>query len=326
MDLYQRLGVKRGASEPEIKKAYRSLAKQLHPDRNTDNPKAAERFSQITHAYDLLSDKDKRARYDRGEIDEDGNPKSPFGSGGFGGGYGGNAGGGGGGYGGRPGGYEGFPGGGFEGGNTADLSDLFEGLFGGGARRPGGSGGGAGAGFARGRAPQKGADIAYRLKVPFVEAAMLEPQRVTLSSGRTIDLKLPKGLEDGARIRLAGQGQEGPGGRGDAIVTIEIVPHPFYVREGDNIRLSLPITLKEAVLGAKVKVPTPDGVVVLTVPKGSSSGKLLRLKGRGFTAKDGQRGDQLVQLAVDVPAGDAELERFASEWSGGGNPRVSLGV
>ena len=324
MDLYQRLGVKRGATEPEIKKAYRSLAKQLHPDRNKDNPKAAERFSQITHAYDLLSDKDKRARYDRGEIDEDGNPKSPFGSGGFGGNYGGTAGAGGG-FGGRPGGFEGFPGGGFEGGNAADLSDLFEGLFGGatGARR---SSAGNGAGFGRGRAPQKGADVAYRLKVPFVEAATLEPQRVTLSSGRTIDLKLPKGLEDGARIRLAGQGQEGPGGRGDAIVTIEIAPHPFYVREGDNIRLSLPVTLKEAVLGAKVKVPTPDGAVMLTVPKGSSSGKLLRLKGRGFTAKDGHRGDQLVQLAIDLPAGDAELERFAGEWSGGGNPRAALGV
>jgi DnaJ-class molecular chaperone len=323
MDLYQRLGVKRGATEAEIKKAYRSLAKQLHPDRNSDNPKAAERFSQITHAYDLLSDKDKRARYDRGEIDEDGNPKSPFGSGGFGGGAGYGGGASSGGFGGRPGGYEGFPGGGgFEGANTADLSDLFEGLFGGagGARRTGG------AGFGRGRAPQKGADVAYRLKVPFVEAATLEKQRVTLGSGRTIDLKLPKGLEDGARIRLAGQGQEGPGGRGDAIVTIEIAPHPFYVREGDNIRLSLPVTLKEAVLGAKIKVPTPDGAVMLTVPKGSSSGKLLRLKGRGFTAKDGQRGDQLVQLAVDLPAGDAELEKFASDWSGGGNPRAALGV
>jgi DnaJ-class molecular chaperone len=125
---------------------------------------------------------------------------------------------------------------------------------------------------------------------------------------------------------LAGQGQEGPGGLGDAIVTIEIAPHPFYVREGDNIRLSLPVTLREAVLGAKIKVPTPDGAVMLTVPKGSSSGKLLRLKGRGFTAKDGQRGDQLVQLAVDLPAGDAELEKFASDWSGGGNPRAALGV
>ena len=316
MDLYQRLGVKRGATEAEIKKAYRSLAKQLHPDRNTDNPKAAERFGAITHAYDLLSDKDKRARYDRGEIDEDGNPKSVFGNGGFGGGAPG------GGYSRSSGGPEGFPGG-FD-GNTADLSDLFEGLFGGaGAAR---RGPGAGAGFGRRSAPQKGGDIAYRLKVPFVDAAALSPQRVTLSGGRTIDLKLPKGVEDGARIRLAGQGQDGPGGRGDAIVTIEIAAHPFFSREGDNIRLSLPVSLKEAVLGAKVKVPTPQGVVVLTVPKGSSSGKVLRLKGRGFTAKDGTRGDQLVVIAVDLPAGDADLERFAGEWAGGGNPRAALGV
>jgi DnaJ-class molecular chaperone len=322
MDLYQRLGVKRGASEAEIKKAYRSLAKQLHPDRNTDNPKAAERFSQITNAYDLLSDKDKRARYDRGEIDDDGNPKSPFGGGFGGGGFGGA-----GATGRRPGGFEGGKGGfgsppGFDPG-TADLSDLFEGLFGGatgGRRQQGGSP------FGGSRAPQKGADVAYRLKVPFVDAATLQPQRVTLGSGRTIDLKLPKGVEDGARIRLSGHGQEGPGGTGDAIVTIEISPHPFFVREGDNIRLTLPVTLREAVLGAKVKVPTPDGTVVLTVPKGSSSGKLLRLKGRGFTAKDGSRGDQLVQLAVDVPAGDAALEAFAAGWEGGGNPRAALGV
>ena len=158
MDLYQRLGIKRGASETEVKKAYRSLAKQLHPDRNQDNPKAAERFGQITSAYDLLSDKDKRARYDRGEIDEDGNPKSPFGGGGFGGGGAGPRPGAGG-----PGGFEGFPGG-FEGGaNTADLSDLFEGLFGAGGpagARRGGTGGGFGG---RTRAPRKGADVAYRL-------------------------------------------------------------------------------------------------------------------------------------------------------------------
>jgi DnaJ-class molecular chaperone len=312
MDLYQELGVQRGASEAEIKKAYRSLAKQLHPDRNKENPKAAERFSQVTKAYDLLSDKDKRARYDRGEIDEDGNPRMPFG-GGFGGG--------GGGAGPRPGGFEGF-----EGADTADLSDLFEGLFGAATGRRGGASGGPFGGFGRNRAPQKGADIAYRLKVPFVDAATLKDQRVTLSGGRTIDLKLPKGVEDGTKIRLSGQGQEGPGGRGDAIVTIEISPHPFFTRDGKNIRLNLPVTLKEAVLGAKVKVPTPEGPVMLTVPKGSSSGKTLRLKGRGFTAKDGSKGDQLVQLAVDLPSQDEELQRFAEQWTGGGNPRASLGV
>ncbi len=311
MDLYQRLGIKRGASEAEIKKAYRSLAKQLHPDRNSDNPKAAERFSQITQAYDLLSDKDKRARYDRGEIDEDGNPRSPFGAGGgFGGGYGG----------GRPGAGAapgGFPGGFETGGNSADLSDLFEGLFGANAARRSGG---------RARPARKGADIAYRLKVPFIDAAALKPQRVTLAGGRNLDLKLPKGIEDGGKIRLAGQGHDGPAGPGDAIVTIEVAPHPFFVREGNNIRLSLPVTLKEAVLGAKVRVPTPDGAVMLTVPKGSTSGKLLRLKGRGFTGKDGQRGDQLVMLSVDLPADDPKLERFAAEWQAPGNPRAALGV
>ena len=314
MDLYQQLGISRGASEAEIKKAYRSLAKQLHPDRNKDNPKASERFASVTRAYDLLSDKDKRARYDRGEIDEDGNPRMPFG-----GGFGGN----GGGAGPRPGGgnYEGF-----QGADAADLSDLFEGLFGGAAGVRRGSQGGAFGGFGRNRPPQKGADVAYRLKVAFVDAATMKEQRVTLSGGRTINLKLPKGVEDGSKIRLAGQGQEGPGGRGDAIVTIEIGAHAFYVREGNNIRLMLPVTLKEAVEGAKIRVPTPEGPVMLTIPKGSSSGKLLRLKDRGFTGKDGKRGDQLVQLAVDVPAGDEALEKFVRQWDGGGNPRASLGV
>ena len=318
MDLYQQLGIQRGASEAEIKKAYRSLAKQLHPDRNKDNPKAAERFAQVTRAYDLLSDKDKRARYDRGEIDEDGNPRMPFG-GGFGGGGGGARPGGGGGFEGHPGGVT---------ADAADLSDLFEGLFGAASqgRRGGAGGGGPFGGFGRARAPQKGADVAYRLKVPFVDAATLKEQRVTLSGGKTIDLKLPRGVDDGSKIRLSGQGQEGPGGRGDAIVTIEIASHPFFVREGKNIRLNLPITLKEAVLGAKVKVPTPEGPVMLTVPKASSSGKVLRIKGRGFSGKDGQRGDLLVQLGVDVPKDDEALSRFAEQWDGGGNPRASLGV
>jgi DnaJ-class molecular chaperone len=310
--------VKRGASDDEIKKAYRSLAKQLHPDRNKDNPKAAERFSQVTNAYDLLSDKDKRARYDRGEIDEDGNPKMPFGAG-FGGSSPGN------------GSRAGTPPPGFEnfnmGGDTADLSDLFEGLFGAAGATRGRSAGSGFSGFRqRARAPQKGADVAYRLKVPFEDAVTLKPQRITLGDGKTIDLKLPKGVEDGAKIRLAGKGQEGPAGRGDAIVTIEIAPHRFYTREGNDIRLTLPVSLKEAVLGAKVKVPTPEGAVMLTVPKGTTSGKVLRLKGRGFTGKDGKRGDQLVTLEVDVPENDAALQQFAENWNGGGNPRSFLGV
>jgi DnaJ-class molecular chaperone len=318
LDLYQRLGLKRGASEAEIKKAYRSLAKQLHPDRNKDKPDAAKRFSEVTAAYALLSDKDKRARYDRGEIDEDGNPKMPFG-----GGFGGYSQGGGP----RPGagGPQGFENFNFGGGDAADLSDLFEGLFG--AAQSRGRGGGPFGGFRqRAAPPQKGADVAYRLKVPFEDAVALSPQRITLADGKTIDLKLPKGVEDGTKIRLAGKGQDGPAGRGDAIVTIEIAPHRFFTRDGTNIRLALPVTLKEAVLGAKVKVPTPEGPVMLTIPKGASSGTVLRLKGRGFTGKDGKRGDQLVAVVVDVPAHDPALQQFAESWDGGGNPRSGLGV
>ncbi len=314
MDLYQQLGIKRGASDAEIKKAYRSLAKQLHPDRNRDNPKAAERFGKVTQAYDILSDKDRRAKYDRGEIDEEGNPRMPFG-GGFGGGP-------------RPGGAgAGRPSGGFEGfdnAGTADLSDLFEGLFGaatGGSRRGGFEGFGR-----RARAPQKGADVAYRLKVPFIDAATLKTQRVTLHGGKTVDLKLPNGVDTGTRIRLAGQGQAAPGGKGDAIVTIEIAPHPFFTRDGKDIRLNLPVTLQEAVLGAKVKAPTPEGPVMLSVPKGASSGKVLRLKGRGFTDKAGKRGDLLVTLGIDIPASDPALEKFVTGWDGAGNPRAGLGV
>ena len=316
LDLYQRLGLKRGANEQEIKKAYRSLAKQLHPDRNKDNPNAAKRFAEVTQAYDMLSDKDKRARYDRGEIDEEGNPKMPFGSG-----FGGYSSGGGGP---QPGaqGFENFN---FGAADGADLGDLFEGLFG--AASGGRTSGGPFSGFRqRARATQKGADVAYRLKIPFEDAVALKPQRIMLADGKTLDLKLPQGLDDGTRIRLAGKGGEGPGGRGDAIVTIEIAPHRFYVREGTNIRLDLPVTLKEAVLGAKVKVPTPEGPVMLTIPKGTTSGKVLRLKGRGFVEKDGKRGDQLVSVEVDVPSDDAELQRFAESWSGCGNPRANLGV
>ncbi|HEY0626494.1 MAG TPA: J domain-containing protein [Allosphingosinicella sp.] len=321
-DLYSQLGVARGASEADIKKAYRKLAKELHPDRNKDNPAASDRFSKVTRAYDILADKDKRAQYDRGEIDEEGNPRMPFGFGrggpGAGGGYSRSS---------RP---EDFGVGGM-GGEQVDLSDLFDTILGG-SRRSGGGGGGFGGfgGFGRQSAPpqQKGADVAYRLPVAFEDAAALKEQRVTLSSGKTISIKLPKGVEEGTKIRLAGQGQPGPAGNGDAIITIAIQPHRFFTREGDNIRLDLPVRLDEAVEGGKVKVPTVDGAVMLSIPPGSSSGKVLRLKGKGFHAKNGTRGDQLVTLMVEVPTDDAELKRFVEGWSGRGkgNPRASLGV
>jgi DnaJ-class molecular chaperone len=315
-DLYSELNVPRGASEADIKKAYRKLAKELHPDKNKDNPKATERFSKVTRAYDILTDKDKRAQYDRGEIDEEGNPKMPFG-------YGGGPG-----AGSRGGGFRGPNGEPFEfsgGGEAADISDLFEGLFGGVRGR---GGGGPFSGFGRRSAPpQKGADVAYRLEVPFEDAAKLAGQRVTLGSGKTLDIKLPAGVDDGTKIRLTGQGQAGHGGNGDALVTITVKPHRFFRREGDNIRLDLPVALDEAALGAKVRVPTVDGPVMLSIPKGSSSGKVLRLKGKGFTAKGGARGDQLVTLMVDVPD-DPDLARFLESWGGRGktNPRAGLGV
>ena len=300
-DPYSTLGVARGASEAEVKKAYRKLAKELHPDRNKDNPKAAARFSDVAAAYDMLSDPEKRARFDRGEIDENGNPRSPFGMNG--GGF-----------------RQGQGGSGFE--FHGDPSDIFSEIFGG---RSGGGGGPFG--FGRKAAP-RGADVAFRLAVDFEDAAALKPQRVTLGGGKTIEIKIPPGLEDGGQIRLAGQGEQGLGGSGDAIITMDIRPHRFFRRDGDDVRLDLPVRLDEAVMGAQVRVPTVDGPVMVTIPAGSSSGRTLRLKGKGFHLSAGRRGDQLVRIEVVLPTDDADLKAFAENWRGGaqGNPRAGLGV
>lgn len=313
-DPYSILGVPRTASEKDIKSAYRTLAKELHPDRNAGKPNAAERFAEVTRAYDLLSDKEKRARFDRGEIDADGNPAGPFG---FGGGSGS------GGFAGAQRGYrhDGFEGFGGPGGDGIDLGDIFEGLFGG----RGGMGGGAGAGARRRPAP-RGANLTYTLRVPFDDAARRAPQRVTLADGKTIDLKLPPGLIDGQQVRLGGKGEQGPGGFGDAIVTIEIQASPYFERDGDNILLQVPISLDEAIEGAKVRIPTVEGPVMMTVTPGSTSGKIFRLKGRGFTRKNGERGDQLVTLLIDIPADDPDLKARLDGWRDSRDLRARFAV
>jgi DnaJ-class molecular chaperone len=290
-DPYSILGVSKGADEKAIKSAYRKLAKELHPDKNKDNPKASERFSDITRAYDLLSDTQKRGQYDRGEIDENGQPRAPFGygAGGFGGGGAG------------PGGAN------FDfGSGGIDLGDIFDGLFG------GGGGGGARPGAGPRSPPPKGANIAYEHLVSFTDAATLAPQRITLRDGKTVEFKLSNGVVTGQQIRIPGKGQPGPGGNGDAMVTLKIGKHPHLVRDGDHIRIDLPISLKEAVVGGKVKVPTVDGAVMLTVPPRTNSGATLRIKGRGFTTKTGERGDQLVTLMIHLPNDPAELAKLSA--------------
>jgi DnaJ-class molecular chaperone len=305
-DPYTVLGLSRSASETDIKKAFRKLAKDNHPDRNANDPKAMERFKEANAAYELLSDPVKRGQFDRGEIGPDGQPTNPFAGGGYGGA--------------RAGGYGGgfnprdFGGGGRSG--SADFAgvadDIFAELFGG--RSPFG-GSGAASGGGRGfRTQPRGPDVAYRLTVPFEDAVALKPQRVVLKSGQTIEIKLPAGLESGKQMRLSGKGEPGPGGPGDAIVTIEIAPHRVLLRDGDDVRLTLPIKLDEAVLGAKVLMPTPEGKVTLTIPPGTASGRMFRLKGRGFRRLDGTRGDQLVTVQIDIPADHAGLKAFAEDY------------
>lgn len=317
-DPYATLGVTRGASESEIKSAYRKLAKELHPDKNKDNPKATERFSAATQAYDLLSDKAKRAQFDRGEIDADGNPAHPFG--GMGGGRGHS------GMGGR-GSQGGFSQQDFEGFSPegVDLGDIFEGLFGGAGAR----GQSSPSGFGRRPPPpppRKGAEITYRLRVPFIDAARRTEQRITLADGKTIDMKLPAGVEDGTKVRLKGKGEKGAGGAGDGIVVISIDNHAFFRRDGSSVRMDLPITLDEAVNGAKIKVPTVDGAVMMTLKPGTNGGTVLRLKGKGFSMKNGTRGDQLVTLEIILPEDLSELNSRLDGWQDSGNPREEMGV
>lgn len=284
-DPYQVLGVARGASQEEIKKAYRALAKKLHPDVNPGDAAVEQRFKAVSAAYDLLSDPERRRQFDSGEINADGSPRhqNPFRHS-----------------------YRQGSAGGFDfGGAGIDIDDLFADLF----------------GRARAAGRQRGArgqDLTFTIRVPFLEAMRGGPHRVTLHSGKTLDVNLPPGTEDGQRLRLKGQGMAGrPGGpSGDAFVEVHVDPHPFLRRDGLDIHLELPVTLHEAVLGAKVKVPTIDGAVSATIPAGSNSGTVLRLKGRGvMAAKGGRRGDHYVKLKLVLPQKpDRALADFLRSW------------
>lgn len=291
------LGLSPKATDSEIRAAFRQLAKKYHPDRNPDDKKAEDKFKEISAAFEILGDAERRKRYDRGEIDDDGRERpNPFhqwtqreaaaGRGGYT--------------------QQGAPGGGpGAGASFEDLSDIFSDIFGArGAGRPG-------AGQMRGR------DTRYRLEVDFLDAVNGATKRVTMPDGKTLDLTIPAGLEDGQSLRLKGQGERGPGGAGDVYVEVKVKPHGVFERKGDDIHIEVPITLKEAVLGGKITAPTIAGEVSVNVPKYSSSGTVLRLKGRGAPKKSGGAGDQYVKLKIVLPdGGDPDLEEFVRKWKG----------
>jgi DnaJ-class molecular chaperone len=301
-DLYQELGVSRGASSDEIRKAFRKLAKQLHPDQNPGDKAAEERFKKVSAAFDILGDEDKRKKYDAGQIDSDGREtmrgfrpgEGPFGAGGpFQGGFHRQGGPGGGGY-------EGF-----EGGEFGDiLSEIL-----------GGRGRGAGFGFGGGQ-PQRGQDVRAEINITVEEAVQGAKRRIAFSDGRTLEVTIPKGAAEGQVLRLKGQGAQGRGGNGDALIELHISSHPVFKRDGSNLTMDVPVTVPDAVLGGKVEAPTPDGPVTLTVPKGANSGQILRLKGRGLgDPGTGKRGDLLARLMVVLPdTVDPELQAIAETW------------
>lgn len=301
-NLYHVLGVSKDASEAEVKSAYRKLARKYHPDLNKDDKSAAEKFKEISCAYDILGDKDKRKKYDNNEIDADGKPTG-FGAG-FGGGQGGYS---------SYGGGNPFGGGAYtQDGQGFDFSsifgdDIFSQFSGGGQGFQGFSGGGA-------RRARKGQDIAYTMSVDFLDAAKGAEKGVIIN-GKNINVKVPAGTSDGQTLRLKGLGYAGSNGgaNGDVLITIKVDKHPYFSSEDLNVILELPITMKEAVLGGKITVPTITGKVAVTIPPYTSSGEKLRLKGKGIKGKNAQ-GDQFIILKIVAPkAKNAELEKVLKD-------------
>ena len=302
-DPYITLGVNKGATQDEIQKAYRRLAKKLHPDLNPGNKAAEEKFKEISAAYDLLGDPDKRARFDRGEIDASGaeRPRQQqyyrdFADQDGWSAYTSNSG------------FADF-------GDYAGAEDILSEIFG----REGRAG-----------RRRRGQDVRYHLELSFLDAVNGGKQSIILPDGSTLDVNIPPGTRDGQILRLRGKGRPGVGDgpRGDALIEISVLPHPYFTRKGDDIHLDLPISLKEAVLGAKVKVPTPGGTVTVAVPKWSNTGRVLRLKGRGVPRADGSKGDEYIKLMLMLPEKpDPKLEAIVAEWQPVEySPRQSMGV
>jgi DnaJ-class molecular chaperone len=322
-DPYEVLGVKKSADAAAIKGAYRKLAKKLHPDANKSDPKAAQRFAELNAAYEILGAEDKRKAYDRGEIDAEGKPKfqgfEGFGPGaGF--GHGGARGG--------PGdfsfehfswGQEGMrrPSGASPGGTGgpgyADLDEVLSGIFGGFAQR-GGRGRGRG-GFAPEDTEPAGQDVAAEVTISLTESAKGTTRRVQLPTGKEVDVKIPAGLGEGKQIRLKGQGMPSHGGgAGDVLITVRVAPHPYFTLDGNDLRIDVPITLYEAVLGGKVRVPTLDGAVEINVPAGTSSGRTFRIGGKGMPGA-GKTGDLYATVRIALPGKeDRELENLMRKW------------